>query len=1168
VKSPFAHPTPPPSKVSLVSWNTPPSATQHISPTRDEWDEDSFRDEINRATEQVWAEAEALIDAEDAAEDEEWKFIELGINQLVGLSESRFFAKHDPIESLLIETSFDHLIEQLIEEDDFHRTHSPVTNETHEMTFLTPNKPETDDSSSVATTRRRKSATPIRSLHEKLSSPDRKRALSPTQAKKKYEAKLLAAIQNRDKNVAEKIQKAMVASTRVKEHSLKEQQRQAQASEALQEKLREHEIRHSERLNKIKDKAGSESVKVLEATNLNAQNSETLQTHLQQKFKEVEAKILAATQRREQRLEMIAGSQRKKNTKKAEQMSEFRLQLEKQKMERWEKLQKRIDSVQERRSKRLEELKRRAEESTHLTNLSHLTLVDDAKLAKTLQVYSPKVSLYLPNSEENNHSEVGSDASPDKIYQSTGSSPVKHDSAHFQHHNQNMQEQQQQHQPLEKSPVSAFQSPEQTARSPLNQIVIPANSLSFDPHETARSILNTKSYIADYDLAISRSEEIESVLFPAVAKSHGRFLELIKRPKIVASRNNTFLMSLKCLDNNKDFLSHHFYSILNNEHGNYPDSKSGSKTSSPTTNDVKSIQHSPDKSAIVNNNLSNNNNGTMTSFQKLINNIEVSKRSIHSDERGASSYNIYASVIKEIRVYGINCNIDLAEKINFLVSNLLDSLKGDVVNSLGMDDFIRSGGMLLLPVLVSYEYGVLSDLSSIQNFINSLVVFSRNFSVQKTPEQSEKTRTSLPQEIIQLNQYKDSILFHFANYQQQHSGTGSSSIIQQIDFCSLLDLFTNIICDFPIDANILFGLSLNITLLDLCLFLHYLLSNVYSETNVSEATDSSKSNLITGDIVYRYSLAVIRSKTGRIVQLLAKILDSTVESIFSFHHKTPFSNLIKGKKEEKDSENIPATINQSSSREEEIKPFSSKSLSFDAWKEEENTPQQVEVLFEALFNFQQHSFQCAFINVLYDQCKLQLLLLQSSMAFFHSSSSLVHTADDSKNKTNTTNSSVVQVYTIFEEFPSHFDYFSSILSYTISIAKFLFLLQENREWNSSESSAKQHQTVVKHWISQLRRNSIMKLVFEMFYFGYDCLFLLLDLPSFHYSDSLSVLLKQRILTTHMIFKLINQSFEAITRLIQVEPDLFKQLSSQEKVTKTFIFSGDSYLIILFLGTIY
>jgi hypothetical protein len=64
----------------------------------------------------------------------------------------------------------------------------------------------------------------------------------------------MAAESNRDKSMAEKIQKAMIASTRVKLRSEKEAQRLHLAEQALEEKLKDAELRHSKHIKEIKGK--------------------------------------------------------------------------------------------------------------------------------------------------------------------------------------------------------------------------------------------------------------------------------------------------------------------------------------------------------------------------------------------------------------------------------------------------------------------------------------------------------------------------------------------------------------------------------------------------------------------------------------------------------------------------------------------------------------------------------------------------------------------------------------------------------------------------------------------------------------------------------------------------------------------------------------------------
>jgi hypothetical protein len=70
-------------------------------------------------------------------------------------------------------------------------------------------------------------------LHEKLSSPDRykSRNSSPTEAKRRQEAKMIAAESNRGNIVAERKLKASASSVRRKIQTEREEQRQAQVTE-------------------------------------------------------------------------------------------------------------------------------------------------------------------------------------------------------------------------------------------------------------------------------------------------------------------------------------------------------------------------------------------------------------------------------------------------------------------------------------------------------------------------------------------------------------------------------------------------------------------------------------------------------------------------------------------------------------------------------------------------------------------------------------------------------------------------------------------------------------------------------------------------------------------------------------------------------------------------
>jgi hypothetical protein len=78
------------------------------------------------------------------------------------------------------------------------------------------------------------------------------RQISPSELRRRQTVRLNIAEMNRDKTVAERRQKAMVASNRIKLRSEKEALRLAQVEQALEERLREADRRHNEYLKVIK----------------------------------------------------------------------------------------------------------------------------------------------------------------------------------------------------------------------------------------------------------------------------------------------------------------------------------------------------------------------------------------------------------------------------------------------------------------------------------------------------------------------------------------------------------------------------------------------------------------------------------------------------------------------------------------------------------------------------------------------------------------------------------------------------------------------------------------------------------------------------------------------------------------------------------------------------
>ena len=190
---------------------------------------------------------------------------------------------------------------------------------------------------------------------------------------RKQEARLIAADIMRDRNVEERRFKARIASHRVKVITEKTAIRLAKAELALEGKLTDAAKRHDEYVRAIKGRALNENTKVSEVMFLNTLNEENLAYELQQRLEEVEARILAASHRRNERLNDITVQQRKRNHKKSQQMSDLRLHLEQQKMERWEKLQSRLEAVNKRREARLLEMSTRGTSTTTTTTTTTST---------------------------------------------------------------------------------------------------------------------------------------------------------------------------------------------------------------------------------------------------------------------------------------------------------------------------------------------------------------------------------------------------------------------------------------------------------------------------------------------------------------------------------------------------------------------------------------------------------------------------------------------------------------------------------------------------------------------------------------------------------------------------------------------------------------------------
>lgn len=133
-----------------------------------------------------------------------------------------------------------------------------------------------------------------RSLHDKLSSPDRKKARSPTELQRKIEERHNNAELLRDKTVAERVQKASIASQRVKQAEEREAQRISEKKQIIEDKQLAAQERLQANLRQIQERANQEISKVNEVLFNKDLNKEAMA----QKLEEAETRVMAASARR------------------------------------------------------------------------------------------------------------------------------------------------------------------------------------------------------------------------------------------------------------------------------------------------------------------------------------------------------------------------------------------------------------------------------------------------------------------------------------------------------------------------------------------------------------------------------------------------------------------------------------------------------------------------------------------------------------------------------------------------------------------------------------------------------------------------------------------------------------------------------------------------------
>lgn len=133
-----------------------------------------------------------------------------------------------------------------------------------------------------------------RSLHDKLSSPERKKARSPSELQRKIEERQTHAEMLRDKSVAERVQKASIASMRVKQAEEREALRIIEKKQVLEDKQLAAQERLQRNLRQIQVRANNETSKVNEVLFNKDLNKEAIA----QRLEEAETRILAASTRR------------------------------------------------------------------------------------------------------------------------------------------------------------------------------------------------------------------------------------------------------------------------------------------------------------------------------------------------------------------------------------------------------------------------------------------------------------------------------------------------------------------------------------------------------------------------------------------------------------------------------------------------------------------------------------------------------------------------------------------------------------------------------------------------------------------------------------------------------------------------------------------------------
>ncbi|GMH79494.1 hypothetical protein TrLO_g4063 [Triparma laevis f. longispina] len=198
-------------------------------------------------------------------------------------------------------------------------------------------------------------ATSHYSLHDKLSSPDRRRP-SPAETEARLKERTeKAALRRKERDDATKLKLAKAAERIEKARNSVELKSQ-EAAASLNEKMKQAEEQAERHRLSIVKKAESENMKVEEISFINALTEKDFEEQLSHKLLETNSRINAARERRRAAQQRKSSTNESRRMKSSKVMSKRELEREQQQQERWEKLQAKIKAVSERRAARMKEL--------------------------------------------------------------------------------------------------------------------------------------------------------------------------------------------------------------------------------------------------------------------------------------------------------------------------------------------------------------------------------------------------------------------------------------------------------------------------------------------------------------------------------------------------------------------------------------------------------------------------------------------------------------------------------------------------------------------------------------------------------------------------------------------------------------------------------------------